>query len=80
MYNLKINSNCKTDLLLGIQLEKQHCEYKLGYSLEAAIDKGNIKEKQEDAVIILEHPKDNSIKLLAVAINPPNSIILLASI
>lgn len=67
MYNLKINSNCKTDLLLGIQLEKQHCEYKLGYSLEAAIDKGNIKEKQEDAVIILEHPKDSSIKLLAVA-------------
>ena len=65
MENTKISNICKTELILGYQLTKQRCEYNLGY-IQAASDKG-IRENQEDSVIILEHPKDSNIKLLAVA-------------
>ena len=65
MVNTKISNMCKTDLILGYQLTKKRCEYNLGY-IQAASDKG-IRETQEDSVIILEHPKDKSIKMLAVA-------------
>lgn len=67
MENLYVYNKCKTELLLGIQLEKKRSEYKLGYNLEATIDMGTEREKQEDAVIILEHPKDKDTKLIAVA-------------
>ena len=65
MENTKISNICKTELILGYQLTKQRCEYNLGY-IQAASDKGK-RENQEDSVIILEHPKDSNIKLLAVA-------------
>jgi len=58
-------NNCKTELLLGIQLEKESCEYTLGY-IDAATATGK-REKQEDSVLILEHPENKKIKLLAVA-------------
>lgn len=66
MKNEKIYNKCKTDLILGFQLEKMNTTYNLGYSLNAASNIGN-RENQEDSVIILEHEKNKEIKLLAVA-------------
>lgn len=58
-------NKCKTELLLGIQLEKKACEYNLGY-MQASSNVGK-REKQEDSVLILEHPQNKEIKFLAVA-------------
>lgn len=67
MQNIQIYNRCKTELLLGIQLEQTRSEYHLGYSMLATTDIGKERKKQEDEVLILEHPSDNEVKLLAVA-------------
>ena len=68
MKNIKIyKNNCRKDVLSGLQLQKDRLEYNIGKTLFAASDKGNLRENQEDSVLILEHPKDNNIKLIAVA-------------
>ncbi len=68
MNNLKIyNNNCRREVLNMYQLEKQESEYKLGKTLSAASNKGYERFCQEDSVIILEHPSNDEIKLLAVA-------------
>lgn len=68
MKNLKIyKNNCKEEVLTGIQLQKKHSEYTIGKTLFAASDVGNERTHQEDSVIIIEHPKNNNIKLIAVA-------------
>ena len=67
MNNLKIyENNCKEDVLNKVQLEKKHTEYSLGKTLFATSDRGR-KVYQDDSVIILEHPNDENIKLIAVA-------------
>ena len=59
-------NNCKKDVLEKTQLEKKEVEYSIGKTLYAASNKGK-RLKQEDSVIILEHPKNSEIKLIAVA-------------
>lgn len=66
MNNVKISNICKTELILGIQLEKSQTEYTLGKTLTAASNIGD-KPNQEDSVLILQHPQNENIKLLAVA-------------
>lgn len=67
MKNMKVyKNNCKTDIMLGLQLEKEYCEYNLGYQLQATTHKGH-RANQEDEVLILEHPKNKNNKLIAVA-------------
>lgn len=67
MKNLKIyENNCKDDVLSKAQLEKRHTEYNIGKTLFAVSDRGR-KIYQDDSVIILEHPKNKDIKLIAVA-------------
>lgn len=66
MNNLKLHNMCKTELIIGAQIEKNQSEYTLGYKLDAASNIGD-KPNQEDSVIILKHPKNENIKLLAVA-------------
>ena len=60
-------NNCKEDVLSGLQLQKEHTEYNIGKTLFATSDKGKIRENQEDSVLILEHPNNENIKLIAVA-------------
>ena len=67
MNNTKIyDNNCKKDVLENIQLQKTETEYSIGKTLYAASNKGN-RLNQEDSVIILEHPRNSQIKLIAVA-------------
>lgn len=65
--NLKIyENNCKEDVLTKLQSEKRHAEYSVGKTLFASSDRGR-RPYQDDSVIILEHPNDKNIKLIAVA-------------
>ena len=67
MNDLKIyESNCKEEVLSKVQLSKKHTEYSVGKTLFATSDRGR-KAYQDDSVIILEHPNNKNIKLLAVA-------------
>ncbi len=67
MNNLKIyENNCKEDVLNKAQLTKKHTEYSIGQTLFATSDRGR-RAYQDDSVIILEHPNNKNIKLLAVA-------------
>jgi protein phosphatase len=64
--NLLFNRS-KLDVLCDLQVKANHKEYKLGKSLFASTDIGKKAERQEDAVLLLEHPKNKDFKLLAVA-------------
>ena len=67
MNDFKIyESNCKEEVLSKVQLSKKHTEYSIGQTLFATSDRGR-KAYQDDSVIILEHPNNKNIKLLAVA-------------
>ncbi len=67
MNDFKIyESNCKEEVLSKVQLSKKHTEYSVGKTLFATSDRGR-KAYQDDSVIILEHPNNKNIKLLAVA-------------
>ena len=68
MNNLKIyTNNCKEEVINKLQLQKTHVEYTLGKSLSATSDVGKLREKQEDSVIIAEHPENEELKLIAVS-------------
>lgn len=68
IHNLKYyQSNCREDVISEIQIQKKHAEYKIGYTLYATSDIGKKRKKQEDSMIILEHPKNDKFKLIAVS-------------
>ena len=74
MRNLKIyENNCKEDILSKSQLEKKHVEYHIGKNLFATSDRGWIAY-QDDSVIILEHPNNQNLKLIALADGVGSSI------
>lgn len=68
--NIQINkkgiNNCLADLLTGQQLKNTNNQYSLNGELYASQDKG-IKQKQEDSVIIMNHPSNPDFSFLAVA-------------
>lgn len=65
--NLKYYETCRDIVLDGTQITLQNSSYTLGKSLQGASNVGKIRTNQEDSYLILEHPKNSNIKLLAVA-------------
>lgn len=69
--NFTINTNaynlCRDDILKGKQFEYNKLDYKVGKDLYASTDIGNVRQNQEDSVIILQHPKNPDFKMLVVA-------------
>lgn len=65
--NLKYYDTCRNAVLDGTQITLQKSSYTLGKTLEGASNVGKRRTNQEDSYLILEHPKDENIKLLAVA-------------
>lgn len=69
--NITINhstiNKCLADILNGAQLQNVHNEYRVGDSLFVTQDIGRQKSNQEDCAIILEHPQNKNVKLLAVS-------------
>ena len=67
MNDFRIYENrCKEDIINKLQLDKKHTEYSIGKTLYATSDRGK-KAYQDDSAIILEHPINKNIKLIAVA-------------
>lgn len=64
--NLFFNRS-KFDVIDNAQFNKHHKDYRLSDDLFASTDMGKKQMTQEDAVLILEHPKNKKFKLLAVA-------------
>lgn len=64
--NLLLNRS-KFDVIDNAQFNKHHKDYRLSDDLFASTDMGKEHITQEDAVLILEHPKNKKFKLLAVA-------------
>ena len=56
----------KYDVLNTKQQEKNNINYYLN-NMSACINKGLVREKQEDSVLLLEHPFNKDFKLIAVA-------------
>ena len=59
-------NNCKKEILNKIQLQKDYNHYSLGKTLYAASAKGN-RKKQEDSVLILNHPQKEEFCMIAVS-------------
>lgn len=57
---------CYSDIVLNKQFSKKNLNYYLP-NISASLDIGKQRNKQEDSVLILEHPFNNNIKILAVA-------------
>lgn len=68
--NIQINkvavNKCLMDVLSGSQLKSKHNQYALDGTLYASQDMGR-RKNQEDSVIILTHPRNPELKLLAVS-------------
>lgn len=60
-------NNCREDVLSGLQLQRKHVEYSIGKTLFATSDKGKKRDNQEDSVLIMTHPNNENINLIAVA-------------
>lgn len=60
-------ANAREDILNGSQLKNSRNEYSLGTNLFAVSDVGRKRENQEDAVLILTHPKNKDFKLIVVS-------------
>lgn len=58
--------SAKQDILNTTQQNNVRNCYMLG-NMNACMDKGNVRPNQEDAVLLLEHPRNKKFKLLAVA-------------
>lgn len=65
IYKKAINE-CREDILNGMQVKKEKVEYEIGKNMSAASNKGK-RDTQEDSVLILEHPENSQLKLIAVA-------------
>lgn len=69
--NFTVNANtynlCRDDILKGKQFEYNKMDYKVGKDLYASTDVGNVRQNQEDSVIILQHPENPDFKMLVVA-------------
>ena len=69
--DLKINTEtinkCREDICRGIQIKKDSVDYSLGKTMFASSNKGLKREKQEDSVLLLRHPKNKNFKILVVA-------------
>lgn len=61
-YNL-----CREHILKGNQFNYNKMDYTNGKDLYASTDVGNVRQNQEDSVIILQHPKNPDFKMLVVA-------------
>lgn len=64
VHNLLFNKN-KQDIILNAQCKKKHQDYEVG-DLYASMNQGK-SGKQEDRVILLEHPNNKEFKLMAIA-------------
>lgn len=60
------NFESRSDVIDARQSSFKRLNYHLD-NMVACIDRGNLRLKQEDAVLLLCHPKNNDFKLLAVA-------------
>lgn len=61
-YNL-----CREHILAGKQFNYNKMDYTNGKDLYASTDVGNVRQNQEDSVIILQHPENPDFKMLVVA-------------
>ncbi len=64
IHNLLFNKT-KQDIILNAQCKKKNLDYEVG-DLYASMNQGK-KVKQEDRVILLEHPNNKEFKLMAIA-------------
>lgn len=64
IHNLLFNKS-KKDIILNTQCAKKHQDYEVG-NMYASMEQGK-KRKQEDRVILLEHPNNKEFKLMAIA-------------
>lgn len=69
--NLKPNTStinkCRLEVINGFQLRKDNSSYSLSGDMFAFSSIGKQKDRQEDSVLILNHPKNSNFKLLIVA-------------
>lgn len=64
---MKINNNSsRNDIINNRQKDYDSISYTL-LNMNANLNKGNFRARQEDAVLLLHHPLNNDFKLLAVA-------------
>lgn len=69
--SLKINTQtinkCREDICRGVQIKKDSVDYSLGKTMFASSNKGLKRDKQEDSVLLLRHPKNRNFKILVIA-------------
>lgn len=65
--NEKIINKCREDICRGIQIKKDNVDYSLGKTMYASSNIGKNRQRQEDSVLLLRHPKNNRFKILVVA-------------
>ncbi len=65
--NHRVVNKCLGDLMSGVQFKNKRNEYVLEGTLFASQDIGKKRRNQEDATIILTHPRNSEFKFLAVA-------------
>lgn len=65
--NLKYYENCRDAVINGHQIQLKSSSYTLGKTIQGASNVGKYRHHQEDSYLMIEHPKNHHIKLLAVA-------------
>ena len=60
-------SNCRSAIFSGATFEQSEGDIALTGGLYASSSKGKFRENQEDAVLLVRHPQDEEIKMMAIA-------------